>query len=121
MRTIQRGVACVLIGLLAGASVLAQDRSVWDTKKSGWQLLSGNQRQTVFDYAEKFKSYLRVARTALTSNREMIQQAHSAGFVDFTDGAQVKPGARLIINGRDRSVILAVIGTEPITSGSHLV
>jgi aspartyl aminopeptidase len=121
MRTIRRGLACALLCLLTGAGVLGQEGSVWATKKSGWQLLGAPQRQEVFDFAEKYKSYLRVARTALTSTREVIRQARAAGFADFTEAGQVKPGARLIINGRDRAVILAVIGTEAIANGSRLV
>ena len=121
MRTIRHGLACALVCLLTGAGALGQDGSVWATKKSGWQLLSAPQRQEVFDYAEKYKSYLRAARTALTSTREVIRQARAAGFADFTEAAQVKPGARLIVNGRDRAVILAVIGREAITGGSRLV
>jgi aspartyl aminopeptidase len=121
MRTIQRGLACALVCLMASAGVFGQDGSVWAAKKSGWQLLSAPQRQEVFDFAEKYKAYLRAARTALTSTREVIRQARAAGFADFTEASQVKPGARLIINGRDRAIILAVIGTEAITNGSRLV
>ncbi|HKQ09433.1 MAG TPA: peptidase M18 [Blastocatellia bacterium] len=121
MKTIQRELTCALLCAFMSAAVFAQDGSVWSSKKSGWQLLSAPQRQEVFDYAEKYKSYLKVARTALTSTREVIRQARAAGFADFTEAAQVKPGARLIINGRDRAVILAVVGTEAIASGSRLV
>jgi aspartyl aminopeptidase len=64
---------------------------------------------------------MRVARSALTSNREVIRMAKAAGFNDFTDPAQIKSGARLIINGRDRAVVLAVVGSEPIVDGSRLV
>lgn len=121
MRTIQRGLVCLLAGLLTSANVHGQDGSVWATKKTGWQLLSAPQRQEVSDFAEKYKNFLHVARTAMTSNREVIRQARAAGFADFTEPAQVKPGARLILNGRDRAVILAVIGTEVLTAGSRLV
>ena len=68
MRTIQRGLACALVYLLWSIAIFGQNGSAWDTKKSGWQLLSAPQRQEVFDFAEKYKSYLRVARTALTTN-----------------------------------------------------
>ena len=121
MRRIRQALACALACLLVCASVCGQDGSVWATKKSGWQLLAASQQQEVFDFAEKYKSYLNVARTALTSAREVIRQARAAGFMDFTDAAQVKPGARLIINDRDRAVILAAIGSEAITAGSRLV
>ena len=108
---------CLLLGLQAAA----QDGSVWSVKKSGWQLLTQPQRAEVFEFAEKYKAYLRVARSALTSTREVIRMARANGFAEFTDPAQVKPGARLIINGRDRAVILALIGTEPIMNGSRVV
>ncbi|MEN3331649.1 MAG: hypothetical protein V7641_1014 [Blastocatellia bacterium] len=36
MRTIQRGLACALLCLLASASGFGQDGNVWATKKSGW-------------------------------------------------------------------------------------
>ena len=110
-------VVCLLLVFQAAA----QEGSVWSAKKSGWQLLTQSQRAEVFDFAEKYKAYLRVARSALTSTREVIRMARASGFVDFTDSAQVKPGARLIVNGRDRAVILAVIGTEPVTNGSRVV
>ncbi len=85
------GLALVSIAMV---SALAQDESVWRSKKSGWQLLTPDQRKQVFQYAEDYKAYLRVARSALTSNREVIRQAKAAGFSEFTDAAQVKPGAR---------------------------
>jgi aspartyl aminopeptidase len=116
-RIFTSAVAC----LLAALTAIAQDGSVWATKKSGWQLLTSAQRTEVFEFAEKYKSYLRIARSALTSTREVIRMAKAAGFADFTDAAQVKPGARLIVNGRDRALILAVIGSEPIISGTRVV
>lgn len=115
--------------LLAGALMLmtfanhslAQDGSVWATKRSGWQLLTADQRRAVFDFAESYKAYLRAATTAANSNREVIRQAKANGFTEFTDAAQVKPGARLIFNNRDRAVILAIVGSEPVLNGSRLV
>jgi aspartyl aminopeptidase len=109
-----------LATLLFALSCFAQD-SVWTAKKSGWQLINGEQRSALFQLAEDFKAYLRVAKSALTSTREVIRLARAAGFSDFTDPSQVKPGARLIISGRDRAVILAVVGSEPIVNGSRVV
>ena len=50
-----------------------------------------------------------------------MRLAKAAGFAELTDPAQVKPGARLAIPSRDRAVILAVIGSEPILSGSRVI
>jgi aspartyl aminopeptidase len=118
---------CALIagGLLAISfftpGSLAQEGSVWAAKKSGWQLINPEQRTAVFRLAEDYKGYLAVARSALTSTREVMRLARAAGFNEFKEPGQVKPGARLIINGRDRALILAVIGSEQVTAGSRVV
>src|SRR6202041_4186817 len=75
----------------------------------------------VQDFSEDYKNYLNIARSALGSTREVIRRARAAGFTEFTKPDQVKPGARLIIPNRDRSLILAVIGSDPIVDGSHVV
>jgi aspartyl aminopeptidase len=121
MKPIAREFVCALLCVLVSEAALAQDGSVWETKRSGWQPLGASQRQEVFDFAEKYKAYLRAARTAFTSTREVIRTAHAAGFSDFTEAAQVKPGARPIINGRDRAVIEEldpVAGSIPGENGS---
>lgn len=111
----------ILLILAIASESLAQAGSAWEAKKSGWQLLAPAQREEVFKFAEQYKAYLRVARSALTSTAEIIRMARAAGFVEYKEPSQVKPGAKLIFNNRDRALILAVIGQEPLTSGSRLI
>jgi aspartyl aminopeptidase len=89
--------------------------------KSAWLMLSADQKTQVLQFAEPFKDYLRHAKSAALSGAELTRLAHAAGFEDFTSPSQVKPGARLILNNRDRAVLFAVIGTDPIESGSRMV
>jgi aspartyl aminopeptidase len=93
----------------------------WANKKSAWLTLTPAEHGQVTDFAEDYKSYLNIARTAEGSTREMIRRAKAAGFTEFTNAAQVKPGARLIIPDRDRALILAVIGSEPMVQSSRVV
>ena len=83
--------------------------------------LTAAQREAAFKFAEDYKKYLYVARTADGSTREMIRAAKAAGFAEFQDAGQVKAGAKLWINGRDRALILVVVGSDPIVTGSRLV
>lgn len=113
---------------LAGAFVslvplaLAQDEGdAWGKKKSSWLLLSQAERSRAMEFAEDIKNYLNTARSAYTSNREIIRRARAAGFAEFTKPEQVKVGARLIVPNRDRSLVLVVIGSEPVVEGSHVV
>jgi aspartyl aminopeptidase len=96
-------------------------KTVWDGKKSGWELVSPEQRKEIFAFNDSYKSYLKVARSAYFSNREVTKQAKAAGFVEFTAPVQVKAGARLLVNSRDRGLMLVVVGSEPMTSGLRVV
>jgi aspartyl aminopeptidase len=123
-----RGVISVVAGALAGvllsaclAPAWAQDEGAWADKKPGWVTLTASQRAQAQEFAEDYKSYLNVSRSALTSTREMIRRAKAAGFSEFTSPSQVKAGARLIIPNRERALILAVIGSEAIVDGSRVV
>lgn len=110
----------VLILLLASTG-LGQEPSVWSTRKSGWQLITPDQRTQVNNFAEHYKNYLDVARSALGSTREILKQARAAGFSEFTDAGQVKPGARLFVVAHDRAVLLIVVGSDAVIDGSRLV
>jgi aspartyl aminopeptidase len=89
--------------------------------KSAWLTLNPDQRGQVMHFAEPYKDYLRHAKSAALSDSELVRLARAAGFQDFTSPAQVIPGARLILNNRGRAVIFAVIGSDPIESGSRMV
>jgi aspartyl aminopeptidase len=115
----------ILVCSLTAATILAQDAkpagSVWESRKSAWELLGPGQKDEVFKFAEGYKSYLKVSRSAQSSTLEIERQAKAAGFSDFTDPSQVKPGARLIVNAHDRALVLVVVGSDPIVSGSRLI
>ncbi len=117
----------VLAFVLTGAALLSSqlfaqdDGDAWAKKKSAWLLLTPAQRPQVQEFSEDYKSYLDIARSALGSTSEVTRRARAAGFAEFTNADQVKPGARLIVPNRGRSVVLAVIGSDPIVDGSRVV
>jgi aspartyl aminopeptidase len=89
--------------------------------KSAWLTLTAEQKTQVLAFADPYKDYLRHAKSASLSEAELIRLAHAAGFEDFTSPSQVKAGARLILSNRGRAVVFAVIGSDPIESGSRMV
>ena len=114
--------SCMVLLVCSVSSIAAQDNdSAWSRKKPAWVLLSPAERTQAQDFAEDYKAYLNVARSALGSTKEVIRRAKAAGFTEFTKPEQVKPGARLILPNRDRALVLAVIGTDPIVAGSRVV
>ncbi len=120
--------ALTLAAFLTAPAAFAQDaapaaalKTVWDGKKSGWDLVTAEQRKEVFSFNTGYKAYLKTARSAYFSTKEVMKQAGAAGFVEFTAPSQVKPGAKLMVNGRDRAVMLVVVGSEPMASGLRVV
>jgi aspartyl aminopeptidase len=109
------------VAVCATAASAQDEGDAWGKKKSSWLLLTPAERTQVQEFSEDYKGYLNIARTALGSTREVIRRARAAGFTEFTKPEQVKPGARLIIPNRERSVIFAVIGSDPIVDGSRVV
>jgi hypothetical protein len=45
--------------LLGSTLAFAQRDGVWESKKSGWLLLSGDQHNQVFQFADQYKQYQR--------------------------------------------------------------
>jgi aspartyl aminopeptidase len=116
--------AAIALAMLASTGAGAQENpggSAWGAKKSSWLTLQPGQREEAFHFTEKYRDYLATARTAQTSTSEAIRMAKAAGFVELTKPEQVKPGARLIMPARERALVLAVIGQQAITNGSHLI
>ncbi len=113
--------ALVLLALGAGLPAEEKTGSVWESKPSAWEELAEGQKDQVFRFAESYKSYLSTARTAESSTREVIRLAGAAGFSEFTEASQVRAGARLYVNGRDRALILIVVGSDAIVSGSRVI
>jgi len=113
--------ALLLCFTVVGVRAQESKGSVWENRKSAWELLGPGQKEEVFRFAEDYKVYLHAARSALFSTREVIRLARAAGFSELTDSAQVKPGARLVVPAHDRAVILVVVGSEPLLDGSRVI
>ncbi len=113
--------ALLLLPTLAHAQDPAANPDGRVAPKSAWLTLSAAQREQVFRFSDPYKDYLRHAKSAALSARELSHLAAAAGFQDFTSPAQVKPGARLILSNRGRATLYAVIGSNPIASGSRMV
>jgi aspartyl aminopeptidase len=109
------------VSALARAAGDEPSGSVWETRKPAWTKLSPADRDALFKFGEDYKKYIGAARSALTSTAEVLRAAKAAGFAEFTDAPQVTPGAKLFVNGRDRAVILVVVGSEPLLSGSRAI
>jgi len=105
--------------LMVQSQIYAQ--SVWNAKRSSWLSIEQKDRITIEDFIKGYSAYLDKARTELSSTKELIQLLKKEGFIVFSDKSQIKPGAKLIFNNRDRALIATIIGNESLIKGSRLI
>lgn len=68
-------------------------------------------------YCEGYKAFLDNAKTEREAVIEAIAMAEKEGFVPFDPNAKLKAGDKVYLNNRGKALVLAVIGTRPITDG----
>lgn len=89
--------------------------------KSVWQRLGAEERAQVMAYCEGYKAFLDTARTERLAADEIIREAEAAGFRPVYDMDSLRPGDKVYWNQKGKSVILAVIGEEPVHAGIKIV
>ncbi len=93
----------------------------YSREKSVWQRLSEEERQSVTEYCEGYKKFLDVARTERLAVSEIIARAKAQGFRPLYEMETLSPGDKVYWDQKGKSVILAVIGKEPVHSGIKIV
>ena len=87
--------------------------------KNGWS--TDIDKDLVFKFSEGYKDFLTKCKTERESVREAIRFAEDCGFKPLDSFGTLKEGDKVYAVNKLRSVVLAVIGSEPITSGVNIV
>ena len=95
---------------------LLREQLTYKTQNGG-STLSVEEIATADAYCEGYKQYLDVAKTEREAVDEAVAMAEAAGFVPFDAKAPLKAGDKVYLNNRGKALLLAVIGTRPITDG----
>jgi len=73
------------------------------------------------EFCEGYKAFLDAGKTEREACAEAVRIAESNGFKPFVKGTRYNAGDRVYLNNRGKSVILAVIGSQPIENGVNIV
>ena len=108
-----------MVSLLPLPTLRAQDVGF----TNAWLELDPQGRERVMRYAEEFKIFLGKAKSEMQFVREAIRFAESNGFRkwDQKAAAGLKPGTRWYAVNRDRTIVLFVVGSEPLEHGLRIV
>ncbi len=90
-------------------------------KKNAASIMSAAELAKCDKFCEGYKKFLDIAKTEREATAFVEREAIAKGFVPFDRNANYKAGDKFYFINREKSVILAVIGKEPIENGVNLV
>jgi aspartyl aminopeptidase len=99
-------------------------QQMWDrlavSAKLVWDVMQDNEaeRQAIFAYGDRYKTFLDRAKTERQAVAEIERQAKALGFVDL---ARQESGPRALYNYKNKTIVLVVQGRRPLTDGLRLV
>lgn len=95
-------------------------KSLLAEPKNGYTKLTAQQRTEMEDYCKRYAAFMDACKTEREATAWAVAEAEKKGFKPYTIGMDVKPGDKIYYNNRDKSIALAVIGTEPLSKGANI-
>ena len=94
---------------------------LFNKKKVGWEDVSPEEKNEIFAFCDGYMKFLNKAKT----EREFIAQAkikaEENGYRDISEFDSLNVGDKVYFINRDKSMYLAIIGSEKIESGMHII
>ncbi len=75
----------------------------------------------IFDFAEKYKVFLKNGKTERMAVKEAVKILKENNFKDLNDVKEIKTGDKLYKVNKNKSIIMFVIGKKPITDGLRIL
>ena len=94
---------------------------LFDKKENGWKIASDEEKKNIFNFSKGYMDFLNHAKT----EREFVKMARKLadqnGFRDIMEFKTLKAGDKIYFINRNKSMYLAIIGTESIEKGLHII
>ena len=88
--------------------------------KNGYTKLTAEQRTEMENYCKRYAAFMDAAKTEREATTWAVAEAEKHGFKPLTWGMDVKPGDKIYLNNRGKSIILAVVGSESLANGVNI-
>lgn len=99
--------------------------SLFYKRKNVWETCNDSGEDDIFKFANLYMKFLDVSKTEreFTSNAKRL--ADEKGFISYNDvinnNLELKAGTKVYQVVKDKAIILAIIGKEPLTNGLNIV
>lgn len=89
-------------------------------QKNGWDIIDKAEKKKCLNYCDGYMKFLDEARTERQAVAAAVSLAKAEGFVEYSAGMQLKPGMKLYSINREKAMMLAVIGKQPLSAGAAI-
>ena len=83
-------------------------------RRNGFDRMDAAERSAMESYCTDYKAFLDTSKTERLCAGEVVRLAEQAGYRPYVRGAAVKPGDKVYLCNRGKSVLLAHIGEKPL-------
>ena len=96
-------------------------KKLFNKKENGWKALDSSEKQKIFNFSNGYMEFLNKAKTEREFVKHARELADKNGFKDIMEFDTLKPGDKIYFINRNKSMYLAIIGTESIDKGLHII
>ncbi len=92
---------------------------------SGWKSIKEKEAKKVFTFCDEYRRFLSEVKTEREAHDNLLGLATQHGFRDLADAIaaekRLQPGDRFYLSSAGKTLILGIVGSEPITSGLRII
>ena len=88
--------------------------------KNGYTSLTPAQREEMESYCKRYAAFMDACKTEREATAWAVAVAEENGFRPIVPGELLKPGDKVYKNNRNKSIMLAVIGSESMDKGANI-
>ncbi len=90
-------------------------------KENGWETIDEEKKKKIFEFSQGYMEFLNKAKTEREFVKEAIKLARENGYKDIMEFEKLQPGDKIYFINREKSMYLAIIGTDNIENGIHII
>ena len=88
--------------------------------KNGYAALTVEQRAEMESYCKRYCDFMNACKTEREATAWAVKVAQEHGFREIQPGMKLAPGDKVYKNNRDKSIMLAVIGSVSLNEGANI-
>lgn len=97
------------------------EKDLFMKKENGWKTIDTRKKEAIFNFSKDYMKFLNKAKTEREFIAEATKMAKDNGYKDIAEFKELKPGDKIYFVNREKSMYLAIIGTENIEKGLHII